>query len=366
MLTTQWTALHAAEGAVLAGDGIPLHYGDLRAEYEAALHRVVLMDRSHEGRLEAWGADAAALLQRISTNDVLNLAPGEGRATVFTNPNGRILDRVTVYNRGDRLLLITEPGRGTAVLHYLQRNIFFNDQVQVADLSGVTYLFALHGPAAPELASALELMPETNSYPWWGRELDLEGTPVYAAARKPLSGGHYALIVSAKSAPQVWRRLRERGAAVGLRPAGSLTYHALRVRAGRPGVGHELTQDYIPLEAGLWDEVSFHKGCYTGQEIIARMESRGKLAKLMVRLELSAMIEAPAALFQDGREVGRLTSSVLAPDGQALGIGFVRTPLAQSEAQFNAGDANATITARVIGLAGAPPPQLAEPSPEAE
>src|SRR6185295_4976010 len=97
---------------------------------------------------------------------------------------------------------------------------------------------------------------------------------------------------------------------LGLIPAGSLTYNRLRIRAGRPGVGHELTQDYIPLELGLWDEVSFTKGCYTGQEIIARMESRGRLAKTIITVNLSAAVDAPAKLVADGHEVGMLTSSV--------------------------------------------------------
>lgn len=342
-----------AEGAEIAADGIPLHYGDLGAEYAAALQQVVLMDRSHEGRLEVWGADGAPLLQRISTNDMLNMAVDEGRPTVFTNPNGRILDRVTVYNRGDHLLLLTEPGRGAAVLQYLQRNIFFKDDVRLVDLSASTSLFALHGPDASRLAAALgATLPEDRLA---GAKVHLEGAAVYAARRTPLSGGHYALIVPTQAGPQVWQRLRQQGAAFGLRLAGSLTYNVLRIRAGRPGVGRELSLDYIPLEAGLWDEVSFHKGCYTGQEIIARMESRGRLAKVMVRLELSAAVEAPASLFVDGRDVGTLTSSVVTPDGQSLGIGFVKMPLAQPGTALRVGDGAAT--GRILDLAGAPPPR---------
>ncbi|HEX2907684.1 MAG TPA: hypothetical protein VHO69_12525 [Phototrophicaceae bacterium] len=138
--------LHTIQGATLAPDGIPLHYGDLKAEYQAGLECAVLMDRSHEGRLHLSGTDRFALLQRISTNDLLNLAANEGRPTIFTNPNGRILDRVMVYNRQETALILTEPGRGPALRQYLQRNIFFNDQVTLADLAATTRLFVLHGP----------------------------------------------------------------------------------------------------------------------------------------------------------------------------------------------------------------------------
>jgi aminomethyltransferase len=93
-------------GAELAADGIPLHFGDLGAEYHAALETGVIFDRSHEARLEVSGRDRVELLQRMSTNDLRNLQPGEGRPTIFTNPNARILDRAMVYNKGDDTLLV--------------------------------------------------------------------------------------------------------------------------------------------------------------------------------------------------------------------------------------------------------------------
>ncbi len=138
---------------------------------------------------------------------------------------------------------------------------------------------------------------------------------------QPLSGAHYRLIVPEAQAADVWAALLEAALTAGLIPAGSLTYNALRIRAGRPAAGHELSTDYLPLEVGLWDEISFTKGCYTGQEIIARMESRGRLAKVMVTLRLDAAVEAPAPISLEGREVGTLTSSVQTPDGERSALG---------------------------------------------
>ncbi len=151
--------------------------------------------------------------------------------------------------------------------------------------------------------------------------------------------------------------IMEAGKPFGLIPAGSLTYNTLRIRAGRPAAGHELSTDFIPLEAGLWDEVSFTKGCYTGQEIIARMESRNRLAKTMVKLSLSQMVEAPAPLFHEGKTVGTLTSSVTSPDGEFFGIGFVKTTLAEEGQQFTVGES--TIEASISALAGVQPSQMA-------
>ena len=133
--------LHQSQHAVLANDGIPLHYGDQLREYHAALEHAVLMDRSHEGRFEITGNDRLNFLHRISTNDLLKLAPGEARPTLFTNANARILDRATVVNRGETALLLTEPGRADALSRYLQRNIFFNDDARLSDLTPTTRQF---------------------------------------------------------------------------------------------------------------------------------------------------------------------------------------------------------------------------------
>jgi folate-binding protein YgfZ len=335
--------------AVVAADGIPLHFGDERGEYHAALEQAVIMDRSHEGRFEIVGNDRLNIIHRISTNDLLTLAPGEGRPTLFTNAVARVLDRATVYARGERALVIAEPGRGEALRRYLQRNIFFNDDARLIDLAGTTRQFVLHGPDADRIGS--QFAPDLA--PMHSIDATVAGVSVVILRDKPLSGGHWRIIVPNESAADVWAALL----AHGLTSAGSLTYNVLRIRAGRPGVGHELSTDYIPLELGLWDEVSFTKGCYTGQEIIARMESRGRLAKTIVTVRLSAMIEAPAKLIAGGHEVGMLTSSVQTPDGDAIGIGVIKVALAQAGGDIVTGDGT---VATISGLAGTQPPSVAE------
>jgi tRNA-modifying protein YgfZ len=351
------TDAHLALGAVLAPDNIPLHYGDQKAEYRAALEKAVLMDRSHEGRIEAKGRDRINLIQRISTNDLTDMRLNEGRPTIFTNANGRILDRIVVYNRGDSALITTEPGRGTPLLHFLRRQVFFNDEAIFTDLAPDTHQFILYGRDADAIAEGIQAGAGSTAV-FAGLETSIAGVPVYLAKRKPMGESQWTIITPKAEAASVWNAILETGAAHGLVPAGSLVYNAFRIRAGRPGIGHELSQDYIPLEAGLWDEVSFTKGCYTGQEIIARMESRNRLAKTMVRLQLSAWVEAPANLYHESKQVGTLTSSVITPDGEILGIGFVKVPLAVPDQGLSAGDGN--IETIIVALAGAQPPQLVE------
>lgn len=321
--------IYQAHGAQLASDSIPLHFGDLRAEYTAALNSAILLDRSHEALLQMEGRDRLELPNRMSTNELLDLTRGTGRPTIFTNPTGRIIDRVVIVaHSDDTAWMLGGPGRGEALHAYLQRNIFFNDQVTLTNLRSAYHRFDMHGPNADALVRVL--LSDASEIPSYsGRELQVADTSCYAIRLEAYSGAHWAVLCPRESAFDVWTALLETGQPHGLTPAGGLTFNTLRIRAGQPGVGAELSDEYLPLEIGLWDEVSFKKGCYTGQEIIARMESREKLARVAVRLSLDTMVPAGAELLVDGRRGGIITSSVQSPEGDMFAIGVVRTASAQ-------------------------------------
>ncbi len=336
---------HRAAGATVAPDGIPQTYTTLAAEYQAAQTAAVLLDRSHDGRVRLNGADSLALIQRTSTNDVLKLTPGQGCATVFISPVARILDRVEVWHEADSILLIAAPGRSEAVRAYIQQNIFFRDKVIPADVTAETAQFALHGAQADSIAEAL--IPGAAGLPVFHTLNGILGGVTFSIGRaKPLIGAHFRLICPQSDAAALWTAILDAGQPHGLQAGGSLLYNLLRIESGTPGLGRELSADYIPLEVGLWDEVSFAKGCYTGQEIIARMESRGKLAKTLVKLRLSAAAESPTDLTTNGKRVGTLTSSVTTPDGAHYGIGFVKPDSAESGATFHISDSAVTAQVR--------------------
>lgn len=344
-------AVHQAHGATLAPDGIPLHYRDLLAEYEAALNQAVLLDRSHEGRLQVFGSSRFELLNRMSTNKLIDMNPGEGRPTIFTTPNARIIDRVIAYNRADHLLLIAEPGRGEAVQNLLQRNIFFGDDARLVNIAPQTHQFALHGANADAIMEAL--VPGTSELSLlYSQEISLGDTTFFAGRRKAISGSHWVMMMPEAAAGEVYKMLLEIGQPFGLRPAGSLTYNALRIRAGRPA-RPELSNEFIPLEIGLWDEVSFNKGCYTGQEIIARMESRNKLAKMLVCITLAQAIQAPADVFQGGQAIGSITSSVAAPTGEIFALAMLKTRNLHADQPLNVGTEK--ISASFVKVAGVQP-----------
>jgi tRNA-modifying protein YgfZ len=330
-------SIHQKLGATVAADGIPLHYGDLAKEYDAALNEAILLDRSHEGRVQLFGKGRFELLNRMSTNKMTDFGAEEGRGTVFINPTARIIDRIEAYHRPDHLLLLAEPARGAWLAEFLQKHIFFGDDAQPKDVTSQTTMLALHGPKADAIMAALYHEAATVP-PLHGIELSLGDATVYGMRRKEMNGAHWALTAEPETAGKLYENLLQLGAI----PAGSLSYNTLRIRAGKPA-RPELNSEYLPLEIGLWDEVHFAKGCYTGQEIIARMESRAKLAKTIVALQLDSFVAAPAEVRFEGRSIGTVTSSVQAPTGENFAIAIIKTQHIEAGTPISLGEVSGTV-----------------------
>lgn len=319
------TEFHQARGAVLNPLlGIPQDYGALVQEFVAAREAAILVDRSDEGRIMLTEADRLAILNRISTNAVDALQPGEGRATVLTTPIGRIIDRIVLHNVDDNATLVrTGSRRGAQVAAYLRKNVFFRDRMKVAEQSEVFAQFALYGPQSGAVIETL--LPGAGALALHHvAQGEFAGGPLYVVALDQPGVPAFGVIVPVEHGAALWDALLVQGEPLGLVPSGLAVYDMLRIEAGLPDARGEITEDYIPLEVGLWPDVSFTKGCYTGQEIIARMESRGKLAKTLVGIALPGPVEAGTELVVDGRSQGSLTSCVGLPDGTWIGLGFVR------------------------------------------
>jgi tRNA-modifying protein YgfZ len=152
------------------------------------------------------------------------------------------------------------------------------------------------------------------------RQLELAGTTVYLHRTDPVGGGGYFVMGDSAAKETVWVRL----AGAGMVPTGDDAFDYLRIASGLPRFGREITDEYIPLETGLWADVSFNKGCYTGQEVIARMESRGRLAKKLVRFRAAAPVAAGTAIEAGGRNAGTITSAAEGPGG-VLALGYLKT-----------------------------------------
>jgi folate-binding protein YgfZ len=318
------------------------------AAYEAARGGAALYDSAARGRIWMRDRDRAALLHRLSTNHIERLGPGQGAQTVLTTPIGRIIDLLTVYPLEEALLLVTSPGRGPAIFSHLRKNIFFNDKVKLEDATAALGQLTLYGPRAPELLAALGL--PGAGLPAFGAAVASWGDgPLYVARTQPIGGEGLSLIAPPAALAELGAALRAAGAA----PLDEATHEVLRVEEGYGAYGSELSQEYIPLETGLWGAVSFNKGCYVGQEIIARMESRGRLAKQLRGLRLLAPPALPAEpptplakLDVAGKEAGDLTSVVESPRHGLIALAYVRTAHAEPGTRLMAAGAEA----EVVGL----------------
>lgn len=317
-----------------------------QAAYTAALEGAALFDENSQGRIRMRGEHAADLLHRLSTNDIQRLKPGQGARTVLTTPIGRIIDLLTIYLQDDSLIAVTGPGQGGAVFSHLRKNIFFNDKVTLEPLGHSHGQFALYGPQATALLSHLSDSPIGDLALHSSLSASIADHEAVIARTLPLGGAGFRLLVPVEGVEAVQTALAHAGAAT----LDAETFDVLRVEAGYPAVGHELSQEYIPLETDLDDAISFTKGCYVGQEIIARMESRGRRAKALRGLQFApdSTLAAPTKLEVAAKDAGDLTSVVVSPRFGPIGLAYVRS--AHLEAGTQVGLAGSETAGVVVEL----------------
>lgn len=310
-----------------------------------------IYDHSAAGRLRAVGEDALDLLNRLSTNRVDNLQPGQGAPTILTTDRGRILDLLLVVNAGPHILLLTGPGSPPAVIAWLDKYTIMED-LSVTDITAETAQFTLAGPAAAETMAAAGLVDR--------RQLD--AIPPYGALAAQVVGQETLLIHRPLGELPAWELIvwdkavaaavGEGLTAAGFIPMGQADWDALQIGRGIPRYGRELGEDYNPLEAGLMGAIDFAKGCYIGQEVIARLDTYRKVQKRLALLRLSADSRAAAGgeLTAAGRKVGQITSLAVQPDtGELLALGYIRAAQAQPGGQAQLADPYQG-RAEIIGL----------------
>ena len=347
-MNEQLTAAWKRRGATLDVDTArPLHFGAPADELRASLERSVLADGSQLTRLAASGPDYLGLLHRLSTGDVATLEPGQGRITILTTPKGRIVERLFVHSLGPSgVLSVGGAGRGASVLEHLAR-FTFAENTGLTDWTTETFQFLLVGPQA---ATALDATGLERPGPLMTATATVGHTEVHVLGQDGLSAEGFSIVGPSGSAAEVWDSLLDAVEGCDGRAAGDEPLEARRVLRGLPASGHELTGDYNPLEAGQWDAVSFDKGCYVGQEVIARLRTYDKISRSLVGLSFPGGDAAPApgvGLFAGGAPVGHVTSVVTPPDRpHAIGLGYVKKKALEGDPELHVGE----IPCSVVGL----------------
>jgi tRNA-modifying protein YgfZ len=310
--------------------------------YEAARDGAVFHVTEQSGYILLEGPDRVDFLQRQTTNDVANLADTLAVHTVLTTPTARILDVLMLINKPDAFGILTIRGRSASTIRFLQSRIFFMDKVVITDASATYVQIDLDGPRLePSLKKANLPVPEHEHVV----DMQTEDIPITLIGKQGLNGPSVRLIASASSAARVETILKE----IGLVQISTETYEALRVEVGIPGI-HELSEAYTPLEIGLVNVISDSKGCYTGQEIIARQISYDKVTRNLVGLRLSGAVDQGSSVQHKGRKVGELTSVVESPRFGWIGLAVLKRPANEVGTGLTIFDGSKQIRAVVTSL----------------
>ncbi len=327
----------------MVGDcSVAARFGDVAAEYEAAQTGAAVADATHGGRILARGKDTLDLLNRLSTNLVDPLPDGAGQTTVITTGKGRIVDWITMLPWGEDFLLLTSPGRQGEVADWID-TFTFDEDTTLQDITESTIMVSVLGPGASSIVERA-LGVSVAGLPSLGcASAEWRGEQALVARTDPAGQPGFSVVVPADSAEALWRAALAEGAT----PAGRDALEALRIGARIPQWGNEFTDDNNPLEAGLLGEVSWTKGCYTGQEVVARLYNYHRIQRFMVSVELPAGEDWPAGvvLLADGAAMGRVTSiSPIIRDGVQAGLALVRAAHARAGATLHAGENGPAIT----------------------
>ena len=269
-----------------------------------------LFDMSDFGKLVVTGSDAIDLLNRLSTNDLEQLEPGHGISSVLTTNKGRIIDLLRVLHRGDDLLVLTSPGTQQKVADWIDFYTFIED-VSVKDVTGDTSERLYIGEQVAELLAEEGYLPnslDTNLSHVQTGDNDARTTVVRADLGE-LSA--YRLIASADRPPPDF----------GLQTLDDKDFRALRIEQAIAAYPTEMNEDRNPLEANLKPHINFNKGCYIGQEVVARLNTYDRVQRFMCRLEFDdgIVVEAGSPIIVDDSAVGEVTSS--AP---SMALAFLR------------------------------------------
>jgi len=305
---------------------------DVRAEYDAIRTGVAVLDIP-AGKLRVGGKNAVQFLNGLVSNDVKSLAPGDGALAAFPTLQGKLAALCRIYNTGEDLLLELDAINREKIFKNLSRFVpageFF-----VTDASDRLALISLQGPRAAALLEALTGQAAgEGEFKISTREI--AGTKLLAASHRRCGEVGHDLFVEADAAAEVKRAILDRGKEFGARAVGEAAFEVARIEAGVPREGVDAGEEYIILESELEQAVSYTKGCYLGQEVIARIHWRGQPAKRLRGL----LVEMPAGTAEipahgtelfaidgnlAGRRVGEITSAAMSfALGRPIALGYV-------------------------------------------
>jgi glycine cleavage system T protein len=345
---------HRRLGATMVEIGVwrlPASYGDTAGEYLAVREGGAgLIDLSSRGRIEVSGSEAVPFLNGLVTNDVKALETGTWMRAAFPNVQGRLIGETRVLRlASDRFLFDMEAASHERVLKTLERFTLAGD-FHVTDLTAESALISAQGASAAEIIKAT--LGEEAALVKRGRvhfaKWNNQSLHVIRASETAEDG--FDLFIAAPAAAPLWDKLTARGA----RAVGFDALDILRIEAGVPRYGVDMDETNVVLEAVADDAVSFTKGCYIGQEIIARIHWRGHVAKKLTGLIFDEQGETKRddkIIAVDGKEIGRLTSITFSPRlNRLIALGYIKYDYLASGTEVRVRSAEGELAAQVADL----------------
>lgn len=364
MTAANWMPLDgAAELDEIAGQTVTRSYGDVDSEYASLHDGALLVDWSTRHRLTFSGARAAELLTGLVTNDVQALQPGQGCYAAALTPKGKVVADLRVYALPGDHMMVDAPIRAAEGWMQVVRK-YVNPRIAAyKDISATTRQIGIYGTRSTELLAEATGLDEESLValpPHSHLMIDAAGSSgateildsVTLVARIPdLRLDGYELYGTEPSLAAIWQRLVETGAT----PGGLDAFDIARVEAGQPEWGIDMDDTTIPQEANLEEAhaISFTKGCYTGQEVVARVHFRGRVNRHLSGIVSSTEEQLPVGaelLDATGKVVGDVRSSVVSPRLGAIGLGMVRREVQPGDALTIRTPASTTGRASMVRL----------------
>ena len=351
-IPTPLTKFHRENGANLGtwfGCALPDDFGDWRKEYGFARESVALLDKNYRSYLDFTGPDRLRYLNAILTNNIKGQANHHGTVSLFLNPQGHIQAEIETYTFPDRIFGVSFAMIRGRLIKGLDRFIIMDD-VTLTDVTDRFGTLALEGPKANAVATKLSGVEVESLAERELRECTVGSFPC-SMSKRTIGGGLSVEFLAERSHLQsLWSLLlaaaRENGGAA----SGYKALNVLRLEQGVPWFGYDFGEKQIPHEAGLQNShISYTKGCYTGQEIVERVRSRGQVNRSRVSLKFDSKEQPPAGtpLLFDGKEFGYVTRVGFSPATNAyIGMGYVRREKSTPESVLElSGGGTATVYA---------------------
>jgi len=335
-----------ARHGVWFGTTLPDDFGDWRKEYGFLRESVALLDKNYRAYLEFTGPDRARYLNAILTNNVKDLAANHGIVSLFLSPQGRILAELETYALPESLFGVSFAMIRERLIADLDKYIIMDD-VTLTDRTEEFGTLALEGPKAAEIAQRVSGVDVSTLDELEFRETRVGEISCKVFRRSPGGVLGAEFLIERAHLPSLWEILEAATRKAGGGPAGYTALNALRLELGAAWFGYDFGEKQIPHEAGLQDShISYTKGCYTGQEIVERVRSRGQVnrVRVMVQFDSKEIPDAGTVLLSEGKEFGYVTRTGFSPRLNApIGMGYVRREKSAVGSELDSAAGRATV-----------------------